>query len=49
MSVMEFINVKWPEEYLEVFKVFSYVGSVNKVAFGLSCFYDSDVKIVYLA
>ena len=49
MMVMEFVKVEWPTEVLELFKVFSYLGSVNKVAFGIGCFYNSDIKIVYLA
>lgn len=36
MSVMEFVKVAWPNEVIELFKVFSYLGSVNKVAFGIS-------------
>ena len=49
MMVMEFVKVEWPTEILELFKVFNYLGSMNRVAFGINWFYESDTKIVYLA
>ena len=45
---MEFVKVEWPNEVLEMFRVFGYLGNVNRVAFGIGCFYNSDIKIVYL-